>query len=644
MIDSGTLLQDRYLIQNAIGRGGMGAVYRAVDKKFGSLVAVKETFYGDAAHLAEAFEREARLLNGLHHPILPHVSDYFAENGGHFLVMEYIEGDDLSDLLKLGQVFPVDMIVEWTLDLLDGLDYLHSQNPPVIHRDIKPNNLKLTSRGKLVLLDFGMAKETSPNRLDAKSVFGYSRRYSPLEQVEGSGTDERSDIFSLGGTVYHLLTGEPPVDVIARAAAIVAGKPDPFVPAGIAKPDVPDPIAEVLDIALALNPENRFQSAQDMSRAFQAATTREGAVSADTGVQTDEVSESALPAVSDAQFYAPVLGIPEVLQSVRSAVEEPEVLQGYSGDALESASPAVAEGEASEISPPVWVPVNETWEVPTDRGQRVDSPARPVVLNEEDLDVPLREISKAAPAFSARGEFRRRIGKSLPSSVSSMRIRRPAGRQYAVLLPILLVCLGLVLLGTYRGLERFRGSGTSNEKQQVVNSTDPAPATDTPAAETSTAVEDEPQNETEEPEVTENEITEPEIAPSEIARSPNQKRPASESPPATDPLELRKGPITTRRDRTSESSKTDTKLAKGTSDAPRPTTRSSRPRRAATGERPRRVDTFEQPSVSSIEAIMTGMPTTQPRLTPDDVFIDDELRRRRIRQIMRQNRRRAIPY
>src|SRR5688572_5456611 len=101
MIESGTILQDRFLIEEQIGIGGMGAVYRAVHQKFGTSVAVKETFYDDPA-LAEAFEREARLLNGLHHPMFPHVSDHFIEGSGHFLVMEYIEGEDLSALLKRG--------------------------------------------------------------------------------------------------------------------------------------------------------------------------------------------------------------------------------------------------------------------------------------------------------------------------------------------------------------------------------------------------------------------------------------------------------------------------------------------------------------------------------------------------------------
>ncbi len=268
MIETGTLLQGRFLIEDRIGEGGMGAVYRAVDQKFGSIVAIKETFYGDA-ELGEAFEREARLLNGLHHPIFPHVSDHFSENGGLFLVMEYIEGDDMSTLLKRGEVFTFEEVMRWTLDLLDGLDYLHSQDPPIVHRDIKPNNLKLTSRGNVVLLDFGMAKETADNTQGMRSVFGYSRRYSPLEQIEGTGTDPRSDIFALGATVFHLLTGQPPIDVLRRASAIVTGRPDPLQQANELRPEVPEPVAAVIHSALALSPESRFISARAMGTALQ---------------------------------------------------------------------------------------------------------------------------------------------------------------------------------------------------------------------------------------------------------------------------------------------------------------------------------------------------------------------------------------
>lgn len=272
MLQIGTVLQGRFLIEQELARGGMGAVYLATDQKFGSRVAIKERFY-EHAELAEAFEREARILNSLHHPILPHVSDYFGSEGGHFLVMEYIDGEDLSEKLKRDGAFPVADVTRWAIELLDGLDYLHSQDPPIIHRDIKPGNLKITSRGNIVLLDFGLAKESTGNTQGVRSVFGYSRRYSPLEQIEGAGTDARSDIFSLGATLYHLMTGEPPVDVLSRASAIVIGKPDPLIHADRVNPNVTGAFADVLERSLELDPEKRFASADEMRVAFEFAAT-----------------------------------------------------------------------------------------------------------------------------------------------------------------------------------------------------------------------------------------------------------------------------------------------------------------------------------------------------------------------------------
>jgi serine/threonine protein kinase len=267
MTEIGTLLQDRYLITEKIGTGGMGAVYLGIDKRFDNRVAIKETFY-QADEFGEAFEREARLLNGLQHPVLPHVSDYFDENNSYFLVMQYIEGEDLSDILKRQGVFPIEDVLRWTDNLLDALDYLHSQNPPVIHRDIKPHNLKLTPRGDIMLLDFGLAKINQKD-VSEVSVFGYSRTYSPLEQIQGTGTDARSDIFALGATAYHLISGKAPVNALTRAATIVNGEDDPLPMANEIRPEIPESIASVITTALALNPQNRFLSANAMRQALE---------------------------------------------------------------------------------------------------------------------------------------------------------------------------------------------------------------------------------------------------------------------------------------------------------------------------------------------------------------------------------------
>lgn len=269
MINEGTILQDRYLVAKQIGAGGMGAVYVGTDQRFGSTVAIKETFFSDE-NLTKAFEREARLLNSLRHPALPRVSDHFIDSkgGGQFIVMEYISGEDLAEMLtKRGRAFSVSEVMTWGDQLLDALDYLHTQEMPVVHRDIKPQNLKLTPRGQMILLDFGLAKGNptdSNHQTNTKSVFGFSRVYAPLEQIQGTGTDPRSDLYSLAATLYHLMTGVPPEDALTRATAVLNGKPDPLRSPNQIRPEISVAISQVLLNAMALNANYRPSSAASM--------------------------------------------------------------------------------------------------------------------------------------------------------------------------------------------------------------------------------------------------------------------------------------------------------------------------------------------------------------------------------------------
>jgi serine/threonine protein kinase len=271
MIAPGTILQNRYLVEEQIGQGGMGAVFVATDQRFGSRVALKETFFTDP-NLRKAFEREARLLNRLRHHALPRVSDHFTEEEGQFLVMEYIAGSDLSEMLKArgGQPFPLRDVLEWADQLLDALDYLHTQEPAVIHRDIKPQNLKLTARNQIVLLDFGLAKGTPlQSRVTATgSVLGYSLNYAPLEQMQGAGTDPRSDLYSLGATLHHLSTGATPPDALTRATALVNGDEDPLRPANEVHAQVTPAVGAVLARAMSQSAARRFASAAEMRDAL----------------------------------------------------------------------------------------------------------------------------------------------------------------------------------------------------------------------------------------------------------------------------------------------------------------------------------------------------------------------------------------
>jgi hypothetical protein len=265
----------------------MGAVYEAVDERLDKTVALKETLFTEE-RLRKQFEREARLLARLHHPALPGVSDHFAEGEGEFLVMQYIAGDDLSSMIEHRRgPFPPEQVTTWADQLLDAVDYLHTQDPQIIHRDIKPQNLKLAARGQIILLDFGLAKGqvTGLSQVTtAASIFGYTPNYAPLEQVQGLGTDPRSDLYALAATLYHLLTGHKPPDALTRAAALVNGQPDPLQNANEVNPAVDPDVAAVLQRAMAQNRDQRYATATEMRTALA------GADEAATVVHNSEVA------------------------------------------------------------------------------------------------------------------------------------------------------------------------------------------------------------------------------------------------------------------------------------------------------------------------------------------------------------------
>ncbi len=262
MLAPDTLLNGRYLIEAAIGQGGMGAVYKATDQRLGNPVAVKQMTVG-GAQLSRAFEREARLLANLRHPALPRVIDHFSEEQGQFLVMEFIAGPDLGAMLGNQQApFPITTVLRWADQTLDALEYLHQQSPPVLHRDIKPQNMKVSERNQIILLDFGLAKGSSSEfQTSTSSIHAYTPQFAPLEQMQGTGTDERSDIYSLAATLYHLITDEKPVDALTRAAALVRRQPDPLIEPCRLNPTISAAFNDLLLHALALNVDDRPASA-----------------------------------------------------------------------------------------------------------------------------------------------------------------------------------------------------------------------------------------------------------------------------------------------------------------------------------------------------------------------------------------------
>jgi serine/threonine protein kinase/Tol biopolymer transport system component len=234
-LETGSLLRDRYRIEGMLGKGGMGAVYVAFDQTLQLRVAVKENL-NTGPESERQFQREASLLASLRHPNLPRVTDHFLLEGRQYLVMDFIEGEDLHAHLRRGAP-SVNEILQWADALCDALTYLHSRQPPIIHRDIKPANVKIQPDGTPVLVDFGLAKVFDQAQTTT-GARGLTPGYSPPEQYGGARTDARTDQYALAATIYTLLTGgRPPTDSIERMLDKVELPPpssiNPAVPAHV---------------------------------------------------------------------------------------------------------------------------------------------------------------------------------------------------------------------------------------------------------------------------------------------------------------------------------------------------------------------------------------------------------------------------
>ncbi len=262
------VLRERYIVREIIGRGGMGSIYLAEDNRLpGRLCAVKEVQHDPdlpqdlRTQTHDQFYREASVLARLDHPNLPKVSDFFTEDDRDFLIMDYIPGEDLKALLSQshrdGSNLSQGDVLQWAAQLGDALRYLHSQDPPVIHRDIKPSNIKLTPNGLVKLVDFGLVKQMVPDEMTITVIQGRGTAlYTPLEQygADTGHTDPRSDIYAFAATLYHLLTGHPPVGAKQRFLRTEELTP----PRGINARISPQ-VDQAIMWAMSLHPDDRPQ-------------------------------------------------------------------------------------------------------------------------------------------------------------------------------------------------------------------------------------------------------------------------------------------------------------------------------------------------------------------------------------------------
>jgi formylglycine-generating enzyme required for sulfatase activity len=437
MLSPDTILQNRYRIVRHLGQGGMGTVYEAIDERLDNTVALKETLFTDE-RLRKQFEREARLLARLHHPALPKVFDHFTEGEGQFLVMQFVPGDDLWEMLRerKGAAFPPEEVLMWGDQLLDALDYLHSQDPPIIHRDIKPQNLKIARRKQIILLDFGLAKGFAGQMsrvTTSGSIFGFTPSFAPLEQIQGEGTDPRSDLYSLAATLYLLMTDFVPPDALKRITSIANGDDDPLRPADELNPKVSREVAEWLTRAMSIARNKRPKDANEMREELEA-IKRSGALT----------PTLVLPKKPEQ---------PARVQEIKDAEREPSEDKARPAPASDKKPPAIS---AEPLMPSTIVSPTERA-VEQAKPEKIQTPAVPLTIASSQSSIAKdHQPSASTPSVS---DF---------SYLSAPQESPKSGGRRALIIVAALVVVGIILFFLLRGSsEQTQSTETEQANQQA---------------------------------------------------------------------------------------------------------------------------------------------------------------------------------
>ena len=254
MTEIGTVIDGKYEVLREIGRGGMSVVYLAMDTHLNKQWAVKEIRKKGSGKndeiVVNSLLAEANLMKRLDHPALPRIVDIIDNGVTIYVVMDYIEGESLDKILNEFGAQPEDKVIEWAMQIADALSYLHAQKPPIIYRDMKPANVMLKPEGNIKIIDFGIAREYKEQNLADTTVLG-TKGYAPPEQYSGQ-TDPRSDIFALGMTMHHLLTGADP-----RSG-------EAYAPVRQWNPELSEGIEVIIDKCVQPAAENRYQNCADL--------------------------------------------------------------------------------------------------------------------------------------------------------------------------------------------------------------------------------------------------------------------------------------------------------------------------------------------------------------------------------------------
>ncbi|MCB0211055.1 MAG: protein kinase [Anaerolineae bacterium] len=289
-----TILENRYQIESLLSQGGMGAIYRAFDTNLKTPVAIKENFF-QTAHSIQQFEQEALILARLRHPGLPRVIHHFSFNRKQYLVMDFIEGENLWEMVqKQGQPLEEAQALTYLLQVCDAVSYLHHQDPPILHRDIKPQNIKITPEGEAMLVDFGIAKVAKSDSRTGTGAMAFTPGFSPPEQYTGSGTTVLSDVYALGATLYAVLVGKKPPDSISR----MVGNANYKAP-HLLNPKLSGAVSATIEHAMQIKPEYRSQSVEAWQKELESVLAGTATAVIPSGITADQPEEptlqSALP-------------------------------------------------------------------------------------------------------------------------------------------------------------------------------------------------------------------------------------------------------------------------------------------------------------------------------------------------------------
>ncbi|HKT37019.1 MAG TPA: serine/threonine-protein kinase, partial [Ktedonobacterales bacterium] len=460
----GLVIHNRYQILGVVGRGGLGVVYRVADILYsGNNVFALKELSDPAPGARQQFELESRWLQALDHNNIPHVRESFEWDGRSYLVMDFVDGENLEQYLhRLGHPLPEDQALRWMLPICDALQYLHTRKPPLLHRDVKPANIIVTPSGHPVLVDFGIAKAHLPGMNQTLTFVrkAGTEGYAPPEQYAATGmTGPWSDVYALGATLYQLLTGKAPQTAVERITGV-----SPMAHPRALNPLVTPRTDAAIMRALELKPANRYPTitefAAQMMQALQASKFEVSAPDI-----APLASQTAKTPVVNPSYVSP--NAPPIIPPARSPISPslpPAISRPAGGSSGPGGYPPIAPSQRAASLPPLGVPIPSNLPAMSD-GLYAPSPASaPPLAASSAPSAASLQASVAGPRSAQRvvsnpaisgAQTGARIGAKTGSLASAAPQRERHGPPLGVLIGVLVVLMVVVAGLAFAAYDNF---------------------------------------------------------------------------------------------------------------------------------------------------------------------------------------------